>query len=216
MRRIGVRSTRYFVTFPYLVTLSDGSRCVRPNRRAFPTPVSAGTAEDAQDVLWRISAQDYPRCTRVAAPASTAAEEAAAFWRVAGEDLLPRPAPRIAPGYMLAGKLAYLEANTAPTARFEHRTPLGVLVIEATSSLFVDWGDDTGLDGPHDGPGGPWPHGTITHSWTTAAAYDITVIQRWEATWRLGDGPRTPLTELRTEAVIDDFEVRELLAVRNV
>jgi len=34
----------------------------------------------------------------------------------------PRPAPRIAPGYMLAGKLAYLEAGTVPMVTFEHRT----------------------------------------------------------------------------------------------
>ncbi|MGQ0521475.1 MAG: hypothetical protein ACT4PX_10050, partial [Actinomycetota bacterium] len=142
--------------------------------------------------------------------------QAAAFWRIAGEDLLPRPEPRIAPGFMLAGKLAYLEANTRPTARFEHPTPLGLLVIEATSTLYVDWGDRTGLDGPHAGPGAPWPDGTITHSWSTADRYDVRVVQRWSATWRLGGTAPAPLAGLATEGTIDGFEVRQLQAVRNV
>ena len=210
------RASVFYATFPQLVTQADGTRCIRIVRRAYPDATTAATVEDAQNVLWRISAQDYPLCSRTTAPGATPAAEAAAFWRVAGEDLLPRPAPRIAPGFMLAGKLAYLEANSVATAHFEHPTPLGLLVIDATSTLFVDWGDGTGLDGPHPGPGGPWPTGTITHSWSTAARYDVRVIQRWTATWRVGDTPASPLVGLSTEGAIEDFEVRQLQAVRNV
>ena len=205
----------YYASFPRLVTQPDGGRCIRVVRRSYPDPLSASTAEDTQNVLWNISARDYPLCERTSVPDTTPAAEAASFWRVVGEDLLPKPAPRIAPGYMLAGKLAYLETNSVPTAHFEHDTPLGLLTIDATSTLFVDWGDGDGLDGPHAGPGRPWPDGTITHSWTTADAYDIRVLQRWTATWRLGDGTPGQLVGLTTEGVIDDFEVRQLQAVRN-
>lgn len=205
----------YYASFPRFVTQPDGSRCVRVVRRVYSDPVSAATAEDTQNILWRISAQDYPLCQRASVPDTTPAAEAASFWRVVGEDLLPTPAPRIAPGYMLAGKLAYLETNSVPTAHFEHETPLGVLTIDATSTLFVDWGDGGGLDGPHAGPGAPWPNGTITHSWTTAKTYDIRVVQRWSATWRLGSGSPGQLVGLTTEGLIDDFEVRQLQAVRN-
>ena len=122
--------------------------------------------------------------------------------------------PHIAPGWMLAGKMAYLEAGSTPAAHFEHPTPLGLLTIDATSKLFVDLGDGATLDGPHTGSGGPWPNGTITHSWTTARTYDVTVTQRWTATWHLG--PATgQLAGLATQGTIDDFEVRQLQAVRN-
>lgn len=153
-----------YVTFPTLVTQPDGSRCVRVQRRGFPNGVSAAAATDAQNALWRMAVASFALCQRTPAPPdSTPAQHAADFWRVAGEDLLPEPVPRIAPGYMLAGKTAYLEAGTVPTARFEHPTPFGTLAIEATGQVFVDWGDGSAVDGPYDSAGGPWPEGRITH-----------------------------------------------------
>ena len=204
----------YYVTFPTIVTQSDGTRCLQVRRRAYTDAASAGAATDAQDALWRMTAATFPLCPRTPAPATSPSAQAAEFWRVAGEDLLPRPAPRIAPGYMLAGKLAYLETGTDRTARFEHPTPLGLLTIEATSSVFVDWGDGSGVQGPYDGPGGPWPDGDITHAWTHARAYDVVVTQRWTGRWELG-GDSGELAGLVTEGRIDDFPVRELQAVRN-
>lgn len=214
-RRSDARSRVHYASFPQLGTQPDGSRCIRVVRRAFASAAAAATAEDTQDALWRISSRDYPLCERAVAAGTTPAAEAAMFWRVVGEDLLPKPSPRIAPGYMLAGKLAYLEAGTEPTARFDHDTPLGTLSIEASAKVFVDWGDGSRLDGPHDGPGAPWPDGDITHFWTTAGTYDVRVVQRWTARWQLGEASSGELVGLSTEAVIDDFEVRQLQAVRN-
>lgn len=191
----------------------EGNPCVQVSRRSYPSAEAATVAEDIARVLWPLAVRDYPLCPGTV-PDPKPAIEAASYWRVAGEDLLPRPAPRIAPGYMLAGKLAYLEANTQPTVHFEHPTPLGLLTIDATSQLFVDWGAGGGLDGPHTGPGGPWPGGNITHYWTDAGSYDIRVEQRWSAAWRLG-GDSGTLTELTTEGVIPAFQVRQLQAVRN-
>jgi hypothetical protein len=205
----------FYAEFPQLETLPDGTRCLRVIRRGYPDALSAAVAGDAQDRLWRITLADYPRCPGVQAPARTPSVEAAEFWRVQGEDLLPKPAPRIAPGYMLAGKMAYLETGATLATRFEHPTPLGVLTIDATSTVYVDWGDSPRMDGPFTEPGGPWPDGKITHSWTTARTYDITVQQRWSARWWLG-GDSGTLDGLTTEASIDDFEVRQLQAVRNV
>jgi hypothetical protein len=214
-RPVARRAPVYYAYFPQLDTLPDGSRCVRVIRRGYPDPMSAAVAEDTENVLWSLTLEDYPPCPGAQAPVRTPATEAATFWRLQGEDLLPKPAPRIAPGYMLAGKLAYLETGATMATRFEHATPLGPLTIEATSTVFVDWGDGTGRDGPHAGPGGPWPNGTITHTWTTAKPYDVTVVQRWTATWRLG-GTSGTLDGLTTEARIEDFPVRQLQAVRNV
>ncbi|MGI8684409.1 MAG: hypothetical protein ACR2MO_04860 [Acidimicrobiales bacterium] len=158
--------------------------------------------------------RSYPLCERGAVQPPVPAAAASDYWRVVGEDLLPKPQPRIAPGYMLAGKLGYLEANSPATARFEHDTPLGRLVINARNTVWVDWGDGGGLAGPHDGPGGPWPSGTITHFWTDADRYDVRVVQRWTADWELA-GRKGQLVGLNTEGLIDGFEVRQLQAVRN-
>lgn len=216
-RRVGTRARQsvYYAYFPRFDTLPDGTRCVRVVRRSYPDPVSAAVAEDVQNVLWALTIDDYPPCPGAEVPVRTPATEAATFWRLRGEDVLPTPAPRIAPGYMLAGKLAYLETGATLATQFVHATPLGPLTIEATSRLFVDWGDGTGRTGPYTGPGGPWPDGTITHSWTTARPYDIAVVQEWTATWRLGEASGT-LDGLTTEARIEDFPVRQLQAVRNV
>ncbi|MDP9387280.1 MAG: hypothetical protein M3Q48_04975 [Actinomycetota bacterium] len=185
-------------------------------RRAYPSAAAAAMAADTQNILSLLDAPEYPRCPSAPRPATTAAAEAASFWRVAGEDLLPKPNPRIAPGYMLAGKRAYLEARTVPSATFTHPTPAGLLTIEATSGeLYVDWGDGAGLRGPYEGPGEPWPDGKITHFWTNAGTYDVRVQQRWTATWRLATGESGELDALAIEAVLENFEVRELQAVRN-
>lgn len=208
------RGVVFYATFPMIDTQPDGSRCVRMRRQAYPDPVAAAAATDAQNALWRLAAASFPLCQRTPVPESTPAAQAAEFWRVVGEDLLPKPAPRIAPGYMLAGKLAYLEAGTVPTAAFEHPTPAGVLRIEARAEGWVDWGDGSPLDGPHADAGGPWPNGRITHYWTDVGRYDVRVIQRWTGRWVLGtEGGE--LAGLETEGVIDDFAVEELQAVIN-
>jgi hypothetical protein len=215
--RSGVRPRSrqvFYATFPTVDTQPDGSRCVRMRRQAYADPVAAAAATDAQNALWRLAAASFPLCQRAPVPESTPAAQAAEFWRVVGEDLLPKPAPRIAPGYMLAGKLAYLEAGTVSTAAFEHPTPAGVLRIEARAEGWVDWGDGSPLDGPHGDAGGPWPNGSITHHWTDVGRYDVRVIQRWTGRWVLGT-EGGDLAGLETEGVIDDFAVEELQAVIN-
>ena len=205
----------YPAYFPALVTAPDGGYCIRPQRRLYSDPETAALYTEEQQFRWMmLAANGYELCAGAERPPGVPAVEAAEFWRVMGEDLLPKPQPRIAPGYMLAGKVAYLEANSSPTARFEHGTPIGNLVITAKSTVWVDWGDGGGLTGPHDGPGLPWPDGKITHFWTDADAYDVRVVQRWTATWELA-GRRGTLGGLSTEGLIDDFPVRQLEAVRN-
>lgn len=126
---------------------------------------------------------------------------------------LPEPAPRIEPGYMLAGKLAYLEtgAATAPQ-RFATDTVLGPLEVVATGELYVSWGDGT-TSGPFAEAGEPWPDGRITHHWSVAGPYDVTVTQRWTAEWSVGGASGT-IADLETSATLDDFAVRGLEAVR--
>lgn len=212
--RVGPR--RWFATVPVLATRPDGQRCMSWVRRSYPDPAAAeAAAAIVENFRWRVTEGGFLTCQSPDAPPEpTPASEASAYWRVVGRDLLPEPSPRIAPGYMLAGKLAYLEAGSQTTARFEHPTPLGTLVIDATSRLYVDWGDGSGLTGPHEGPGRPWPDGRITHYWTDAATYDVTVTQRWTGRWTLGAAAGT-VDGMETKAVIDDFEVRQLQAVRN-
>jgi len=204
----------FFGDFPVLVAGPDGRYCIRVVRRPYSEFETAATYEVRQEQRWMELTRQYQLCTGVAPPARSPAAQAAEYWRVIGEDLLPRPRPHIAPGYMLAGKLAFLEVRSPLTARFEHATPLGVLAVEATSRVYVDWGDGSALDGPHDDAGGPWPSGRITYYWTVASTYDVRVVQRWTARWSLG-GATGDLGGLATEGIIDDFEVADLQAVRN-
>lgn len=212
-RTNSARRNVVYASFPTLETGPDG-RCIRNRWRAYPDAIAAAAAVDAQNALWRLAAAGFPLCQRTPVPETTPAAQAAEYWRVVGEDLLPRPTPRIAPGFMLAGKLAYLEAGTVPTARFEHPTPAGVLTIDARAEHYVDWGDDSELDGPFGDAGGPWPDGTITHYWTDVGHYDVRVIQRWVGRWSLG-ADSGELAGLETVGVIDDFPVEELQAVIN-
>lgn len=204
----------YYLVLPRVRHLPNGDSCAESYRRYYPDAATRDEAARLIGDIWAVADRTYPRCAGSPTPDTTPATEANSYWRVAGQDLLPKPVPHIAPGWMLAGKMAYLEAGSTPTAHFDHPTPLGLLTIDATSKLFVDWGDGGTLDGPHAGSGGPWPNGTITHSWTTARTYDVTVTQRWTATWHLGQATGQ-LAGLATEGTIDDFEVRQLQAVRN-
>ena len=215
-RRAAVRpvARRFYAKVPQMSKDPEGNTCIGVERRAFDSEADAVLRNQAEEQRWARLSKSYVLCQGATAPETSPTALASQYWRQVGEDDLPRPAPRIAPGYMLAGKVAYLEANTSMAERFSHATPLGPLTIDATGQLFVDWGDGTGTQGPFDHPGGPWPNGTITHAWTTAGHYDVVVTQRWTATWNLA-GASGRLAGLATEGRIDDFEVRQLQAVRN-
>lgn len=210
------RKQVFYARRPVVGTLEDGRPCLTVVRRRVASAAEAQAIEDQGNIVWQYQYANYPGCpSEPRAPAATsAAAIAEEFWRVQLRDLLDKPKPSIAPGYMLAGKLGYLETNARMVQRFTHDTPLGLLRIEARGRLFVDWGDGTGVAGPYSDPGKPWPDGTITHSWTDAARYDVVVTQRWTATWELA-GRTGSFDGLITVGRIEDFEVRQLQAVRN-
>lgn len=205
----------YYGDFPALVPSSDGRYCIAVERREFSTPEGATAYEMSQEQRWMRLARTYDLCPGAVPPARSPAAQAASYWRQVGEDLLPRPKPYIAPGFMLAGKVGYLELGSPLEAQFEHPTPLGLLKVHARSDVFVDWGDGKGLQGPYRGPSGPWPNGNITYSWPDARRYDVKVVQRWVATWELA-GASDEVANLATEGTLEDFEVRQLQAVRNL
>ncbi len=136
------------------------------------------------------------------------AQIAARYWE---EIPLPKPAPHIAPGWAITGKLAYLETNGQLRHTYRNSTAVGPLEITATGSYYVDWGDGE-TTGPYSFEGRPWPDGEITHEYQWAGTYNIVVSERWTATWRLG-GQSGTLRELRTTGRIDNFPVRQIQAV---
>jgi hypothetical protein len=147
-------------------------------------------------------------------PATAPSTIAATWWQVNGEDILPRPAPYIAPGYALTGNPGYLQANAPTNQSFTASTPAGTLSITAQGSFLVDWGDGSGWTGPYDTPGAPWPTGQITHVWEDVGNYDVVTAEYWTATWSLA-GQTGTLSALETYGSIPTFQVRELEAVRN-
>ena len=124
---------------------------------------------------------------------------------------LPKPQPHIAPGWAITGKTAYLETRGQLTHTFTKDTPIGALQIRSTGGYFVDWGDGT-KTGPHHTEGGPWPEGTITHTYIHVGTYDVVVTEEWSANWSLGPANGN-LTGQRTVGRIEDFRVEQVQVV---
>jgi hypothetical protein len=161
------------------------------------------------------AARGVPACPRRAgagaAPAApTPAQVAEAFLR---EIPLPAPAPRIAPdGTAITGLAAFLETNgTLSHAMGPGSTPLGPIVVEATSVYWVDWGDGTPEAGPFAFEGEAYPTGRIWHGYRNRGDYTVTVRQAWTAEWSLGAESGT-VGGLQTEASIA-LDVDEIQAV---
>jgi hypothetical protein len=155
-----------------------------------------------------------PPCPRAPGSAAEAAliETPAMVARRHWEDIsLPVPHPTIAPGRAITGKLAYLETRGRTSYTYMNDTALGPLVITATGSYSVDWGDGE-TSGPHSIEGQPWPDGAITHEYQTVGRHNVAVTERWTATWRLG-GQSGVLRALETTGRIDNFPVEQIQAV---
>ena len=200
-----------YVPYERVSTNADGQPCITTGYRE--VPAGAGAAEEAilglpdQD-FGNILAQ-YPACPQQPGRVQeTPAQIAARYWE---EIPLPKPAPYIAPGWAITGKLAYLETNGELRHVHRNSTVVGPLEISATGTYYVDWGDGE-TTGPHSVEGKPWPEGEITHEYRWAGTYDILVTERWTASWRLG-GQSGTLRELRTSGQIDDFRVTQIQAV---
>jgi hypothetical protein len=201
----------YRASAPVVRVGPDGTSCLDSQSRTFPTQEAAAAFDAAQEIRWRTLAANYPLCPDAQVPQVSPATWALQFW---GEVLLPKPAPRIAPGFAITGKTAYLETGGTMTGTYTRDTPLGPLTLQTIGRFFIDWGDGSPLAGPFEDVGGPWPTGRLTHVYTDVGAIDVVVTERWTATWRLG-GEGGALLGLRTEGRIDDFPVQELQAVRN-
>lgn len=199
------------VRIPDLESVPPAGLCRRRGSRTV-TRQYLDSAEGNELRIWVVIVNQLPRCPTVqVTPEEVAVDVLERF-------PLPAPKPSIAPGRAIAGKLAYLEPNLAapvfggkPTVKNLLPTALGELAMDATAVYFVDWGDKK--TGPHAGPGGPWPDGNITHSWSNADVYDIEVTAVWTVRWRLGTEQGT-LT-VPTEGTIENFPVNQLQAVRN-
>lgn len=126
---------------------------------------------------------------------------------------LPGPSLRIAPGWALTGKTAYLEVMGPRELNREYEALGYPITIDATSTLDVDWGDGTVERGIRR-RGGAWPEGDITHVYTDLGTYTVTVTQRWTANWRVGTQRGVIADRLVTIGSLQ-LEARQVQAVRN-
>jgi hypothetical protein len=199
---------------PTLSTAPVGSACYQVSAQAYPSQALANAITAAYWQQWSVLVGRYPACPSAASPALAAWALAASWWLSEGRDLLPRPSPWVAPGYALAGHPGYLEARVQLRPVFDNPTPLGDLRVAAWGQVWVDWGDAGGWQGPFATAGGPWPDGTLTHTWDWAGTYDLKVQVRWGATWALA-GQTGQLGGLATDGELPGFQVRQLEAVLN-
>jgi hypothetical protein len=143
-------------------------------------------------------------------PPVSPAQLAEKFWYTVH---LPTPKPTSRPDYATTGKLTYLAAgDTNAPPPWTDPTPLGTLRITARATYTVDWGDSTPLTGPYTTAGGPYPTGTITHTYDTTGTVTITVHEDWTATWTIGAIKGT-LADLHTTGTLPNFPVRQIQAV---
>lgn len=133
---------------------------------------------------------------------------------------MPAPQPHIAPGKALTGLPAYLELGGLPTTMdFRTDTPHGVLSGRAiATAVHVDWGEGTGADvdtewvSADPTQAGPYPHGAITHVYTTTGKRQVHVVAEWRADWSLANRSGT-VDGLVSQGTITDFPVQQLQAV---
>ncbi|HEV2369632.1 MAG TPA: hypothetical protein VGR90_07130 [Acidimicrobiales bacterium] len=177
---------------------------------AFEQNLANENKAQALEANWGVCPGAQPPGAGGVPPQQTAAN----YWASQGSNPLLTPAPRIQPGWAATGKTAYLETGGRTGQAFQDPTGGGVLRIQAAGQFYVDWGDGTGRQGPFNDPGGPYPDGTITHTWTTTGTFTVQVFEFWTATWTLG-GRTGQLTGLRTVGTIPNFPVKELVSVRN-
>lgn len=210
-------SDKKYVAYDRLTTGPDGQGCVTTGYIEEGTAPTDGVRTDlvTQNVLDVHGlplefppCPDQPRTPGQPAPVETPSMIARRHWERVP---LPRPQPVIAPGRAITGKLAYLETRGAVGHVYTNDTAFGPLVIVATGSYFIDWGDGE-TSGPHSFEGKAWPDGRITHDYMNVGSYDVIVTERWSATWRLG-GESGVLRTLQTTGRIDDFPVEQIQAV---
>ena len=154
------------------------------------------------------------------APLPTPEQVAEAF--VNAVDFEP-PAPRIQPGYAIAGLPAFLEPGgteeLAPVTRAD--TPYGPFRAEARQSLSVHWGQgavdaesgESGWVTYGDRSGGPWPDGDISFVYRDPGTVTVQVVREWTFEWSFADGPAGTLS-FALEGEAGPFEIDEVQAVR--
>jgi hypothetical protein len=174
------------------------------------------TAAEIRDDIVAAAAleQAIPPCPDQPAPRTapplSPQQLAAAFWYTIR---LPVPKPSSRPDFATTGKTTYLETgDTVHPPSWTRATPLGELVITATGTYTVDWGDRSPTGGPYTITGGPYPDGAITHTYDATGTVDIVVREDWTATWHIGD-TRGALGGLHTTGQLPDFAVRQIQAV---
>lgn len=210
-------SGKKYYAYDRLTTGPDGQPCVTTGYAEEGTIPSDPVRTDlvTQNILDMHGLPlDYPPCPpRPTTPGQPAQLETPSMVARRAWELVPLPDPRptIRPGRGITGKLAYLETNGSVTHSYSTNTVFGALVISATGSYSVDWGDGE-KSGPYAFEGRAWPDGQITHDYLNVGMYDIVVTERWTATWSLG-GQRGVLRTLQTTGRIDDFPVQQIQAV---
>jgi len=195
----------------------DGQACIGTgyyeSGSSVPRPVQGPTESEEGPGNSSSLYSTAPPCPRRLGPSGAASLETPAMVaRRHWEDIvLPDPRPRIAPGRAITGKTAYLETVGQRSYTYSNTTVFGPLVIIATGSYWISWGDGEAT-GPYAVEGMPWPDGTITHEYQSVGLYDIMVTERWNASWQLG-GKSGVLRGMETTGNIDDFPVQQIQAV---
>lgn len=209
------------VEYPLLRRLPGGGACVGTGVRViearFAGPIERGRQARFEHDLARYLEEGNPPPPPCPSAATPDPEELRAAVAAVVAHQLPRPVATIAPGWAITGLPAYLETgralsfSTGPITVPLSSGPASV-VLEGAATYDVDWGDgrtDRGLTDP----GGPWPHGAVTHTYLDRAQVEVQVTDRWRITFRVAGLAEQQLTlEITGEPL--ELEVIEVRALR--
>lgn len=198
------------VWWPVLVYRDPVGFCVDFQREVVPGGANGLRGREAEERALELFAI-YDVCPGVQRPAASPAAVA----RQVIEEFLPAPpVPEIDPGYAITGKPSYLETKGDLRPPTQSRpTALGDIEVTFTGRYVVDW--DDGVKETFEFEGEPWPDGRIRHTYTDVGHYNVVVSIEWTADWRIGTTTGQISTGLASVARIDNFEVRQLQAVRD-
>ena len=182
----------------------EGTWCTATVIRTSATPFAQTRVQRTATRNRQVRDLGYPACS--ALPSEVAKE-------LILKVTLPTPVLEIDPGWAITGLAAYLETKGAVTYDSGPvETEWGTMTMHGTGEYYVDWGDNTGQQGPYGFEGMAWPDGRITHVYRDTGVYTVTVRQLWTVQWQVAQRSGV-LQDRFTESTLT-LPVRELQAVR--
>ncbi|MDA8024948.1 MAG: hypothetical protein M0T78_00170 [Actinomycetota bacterium] len=199
----------YPVMFP-TVTLNGqlftNPPCVAVFFKYYTTSKQAGYSRSILPQLFLSVHRLYPYCidktvTVITPPTNPTTDLSIA--RYAITRALPIPNPSFDPPFTLVSIPAYLSTGATLSDHLDLMTSFGRVIANATGVLNINFGDRSPTL-TTTSAGGPYPSGTILHTWLTAGCFDVNITENWTVNYEIPNGSGQ-ITGITTAASIPNY-----------